>query len=42
MLKALSKEDRGSHYEPAYHDHKDVIGDISIWLPNQGNDLLDN
>ena len=42
ILKTLSKEDMGSHYEPTYHDHKDVTGDIPIWPPNEGNDLLYN
>jgi len=32
----------GSRYELAYHDHKDVMGDIPFWPPNQGNDILDN
>ena len=36
------KEDRGSHHELAYHDHKDVKGDIPFWPPNQGNDLFYN
>lgn len=42
MLKTLSKEDRGSHHEPAYHDHKNVTSSIPNWLLNQGNDLHDN
>jgi len=41
-MKIQQEEDRGSHHEPAYHDHKDVTGDIPCWPPNQGNDLLGN
>ena len=36
-------EDRGSHQEPAYHDHKEA-SEVAFpsWPPHQGHDPMGN
>ena len=39
----LQMEDRGSHQEPAYRDHREGSEvAFPLWPPNQGNGLTDN